>query len=137
MRIIKNITLQVCGSSSLLFLINRMVCFLKNLQFKGCSKLFCRIHIIHEAAVRKCSVKQLFLKTSRSGGWKLHQEHTQERAYQCIWNNYITFAQKYYTSTTMFQLCLKVWFSTTVAITWYAEAAIYTKSLVFSHSIVS
>ena len=35
------------------------------------------------------------------------------------------------------QSCLKMWFSTSVDITWYAEAAIYGKNLFLSHSIVS
>ena len=55
----------------------------------------------------------------------------------------------YYNSTTLsmwvvythvclkFQLCLKIWFSASFDITRYAEAAIYAKNLLFSHSIVS
>ena len=35
------------------------------------------------------------------------------------------------------QLCLKMWFSTSFDTTWYGEAAIYTKNLLFSLSIVS
>ena len=77
------------------------------------------------------------------------KEHIQEIAYQCIWNNYIIFAQKCYNSTTLsmwivykhvcvkIQLCLKIWFSTFFDITRYAEAAIYTKIFFFSHSIIS
>ena len=29
------------------------------------------------------------------------KEHIQEKAYQCLWNNYIIFAQKCYNSTTL------------------------------------
>ena len=32
------------------------------------------------------------------------------------------------------QLCLEMWFSTSFDITWYTEAAIYAKNLLFSHS---
>ena len=35
------------------------------------------------------------------------------------------------------QSCLKMWFSTTVDITWYAKVAIYAKNRFPSHSIVS
>ena len=34
-------------------------------------------------------------------------------------------------------MCLKMWFSTSVDIKWNGEAAIYTKNLLSSHSIVS
>ena len=52
------------------------------------------------------------------------KEHIKERSYQCIWNDCIIFAQKYYNSTTLSMwvfyttcvpknslcLCLKMWF---------------------------
>ena len=68
------------------------------------------------------------------------------KAYQCIWNNFIIFAQKYYSFITLssglfIDTCvpknsIKIWISTSFDIAWYAEAAIYAKNLLFSHSVV-
>ena len=63
----------------------------------------------------------------------------QERAYRCIWNNYIIFAQKYYNSTflSMWVVYLKIrlrhkmWFFTSLDITGQAEAAIHEKKISF------
>ena len=72
---------------------------------------------------------------------------THLRAHQCIWDNYVTFAQKYYNPITcqywlFIHTCVpknaivsEDAISTTFDITWCAEAAIYSNNLV-SHFIV-
>ena len=74
---------------------------------------------------------------------------TNPTAYQCIWDNYVIFAQKYHNSTTLsIWVCIytcvskiaivsRMRFSTSFDLTWYAEVAIYTKNLLFFHSIIS
>ena len=67
-----------------------------------------------------------------------------------MWNNYIIFAQKYCKFhyfvnvgclfihvRLKIQLRLKILFSTSFDITWYAETAMHAKNLLLSHSIVS
>ena len=73
---------------------------------------------------------------------------THPRTFQSIWDNYVILAQNYYNFTSLSTwvgytyMCLKMWlrlktrFSTSFDITWYAEAVMYTKNLLFPHSIV-
>ena len=70
------------------------------------------------------------------------------RAYECIWDN--IFAQNknvviplicqyesfIHTCVSKMRLCLKMRFSNSLDIRWYAAGAIYTKNFLFSHLIV-
>ena len=63
----------------------------------------------------------------------------QSTAYQCTWDNYITFVNMgswYIQVYLKMQLSLKMWFSTSFDLMRYAESEIYTKKSSFlSHSI--
>ena len=68
------------------------------------SKKWCPSHKFHNFLYVFYSVTQsLFLLGSRKTSIILQEakkEHVQGKAYQCIWKNYIIFAQKYYKFTT-------------------------------------
>ena len=73
---------------------------------------------------------------------------THPRAYQCIWDNYVRLVQKIlqfhyfvsmgclYIHVFKMGLCLKIRSSISFDTTWYAEASMYIKSLLFSQSTV-
>ena len=85
-----------------------------------------------------------FLIKLRQDYSEQQKEHIQEKAYQCIWNTYIIFPQKYYNSTTLPMWVVYTHVSKISIVSkdlvfyvhWYKVIAIYAKNLIFSHSIV-